>query len=50
MRWIITLLCALAASWLLAAHAQELMPPTPAATPNLPQVKFVRLKTVDPSL
>jgi hypothetical protein len=48
MRWIITLLCALAASWLLAAHAQELMPPTPAATPNLPQIKSMRLKTVDP--
>jgi hypothetical protein len=37
-----------ARSWPLAAHAQELMSPTPAATPNVPQIKSVRLKTVDP--
>ena len=24
------------------------MPPTPASTPNVPQIKSVRLKTVDP--
>jgi hypothetical protein len=47
-RWIITLLGALVASWSLAAHAQELMSQTPAATPNVPQIKSVRLKTVDP--
>ena len=46
--WIITLLGALVTSWPLAAHAQELMSPTPAATPNVPQVKSVRLKTADP--
>jgi hypothetical protein len=43
-RWIITILGALVASF--AADAQELMPPT--ATPNVPQIKSVRLKTVDP--
>ena len=45
-RGIITLLSALLASF--AADAQELMPPTQAATPNEPQIKSVRLKTVDP--
>ena len=44
-QWI-TLLDALVASRPLAAHAQELMPPR--ATPNVPQIKSVRLKTVDP--
>jgi hypothetical protein len=47
-RWIITLLGALVASWSLAAHAQELMSQTPAATPNVPQIKSVRLKRLDP--
>ncbi len=45
-RWIITLLGAWVASWPPAADAQELMPRT--ATPNVPQIKSVRLKTVDP--
>jgi hypothetical protein len=43
-RWVITLLGALVASF--AAHAQEQMPST--ATPNVPQIKPVRLKIVDP--
>ena len=47
-RWIITLLGALVTSLPLAAHAPELMPPRPAARPNVPQIKSVRLKTVDP--
>ena len=47
-RWIIILLGALVTSWPLAAHAQELMSPTPAATPNVQQIKSGRLKTVDP--
>ena len=47
-RRIITLVGALLASWPLTAHAQELMLPRPAATLNVPQIKSVRLKTVDP--
>ena len=47
-RWIITLVGALLASWPLTAHAQELMLPRPAATLNVPQIKSVRLKAVDP--
>ena len=46
-RWIITVLGSLTASWPLAALAQELMPPTRAATPNVPQIKSLRLKRVD---
>jgi hypothetical protein len=47
-RRIITLLGSVAATWLLAGHAQELMPPTRAAAPNEPQIETVRVKRVDP--
>jgi hypothetical protein len=47
-RWIITLLDSLAATWPLAGHAQERMPPTRAATPNVPQIETMPVKRGDP--
>jgi hypothetical protein len=35
-----------AATWPLASHAQELMPPTRAATANPPRIEMVRMKQV----
>ena len=43
-RPIISFLAGLAATWPLAAHGQELIPPTHAA--NLPRIEMVRVKQI----
>lgn len=45
-RPMISLLAGLAATWSLAAHGQELMPPTHAAMANLPRIDIVRVKQI----